>query len=211
MGILEKLFTEWEMKVISTVKSAVLTGMKNTGPEAKQIIEEYMVKRSIAEYYDEYSDPTYDRQYSLFDAFDVEAKFEGYDFIYSITPNPDKMPPHFSKSKYHRTGGTWISRNGYDVLKEVKGGPDKWVASSSFTYDEDNGTPDNAWIVHNLIEGVHPYTNTVKTSDGESEYEYAPIRGIPLYDRFDAHKPETEKQIAMRMIYNIKQECKKYF
>lgn len=211
MGVIEKLFTEWEVKVIQTVKNAVLDGLQKTGPEAKQIIEKYMVHPSIEEYYNEF-DAGYDRQYSLFDAFDVEAGFEGYDFVWEITPNPNNLPQHFSKSKYHQSGGVWRSRNGYDILKGINNGPDKWISSAPFDDDDDaNGTPDNAWIVHNLIEGIHPFTVTTKLGGGESSYEYTPIYGVPLYTRFDRHKPAVEKQIMIRAIYNIKQECKKYF
>ena len=134
------LFTAIERKIIETSHEVCQNALKSAAYELHVDIKNNICYKIVDEYYDEYDPTRYRRMDSLYDAWAMKTSIVGDRLHFYPDLDSDRLPQHYSRSKFHNSGDTWISR--YD---------------DGFDFDSDeNGQPENSWILKNFFEGIHP-------------------------------------------------------
>lgn len=129
----------------------------------KKIVDE--ARNNVQKYYDSYSPRAYNRQYklrrSIIPYYADKTNNRQISIEVGVQYDSGALKGAYkSNSWYHKSGGTWKSRN-----------------SSNFDfYSSSNGVPDPDWIMNNFLESLHPITTVSETGDGR-EYSYAPVKG----------------------------------
>ena len=133
-------FTDRERKIIEMSHAVCQNALKSAAYELQMDVKNNICYRIVDEYYEEYDPTRYKRIHSLYDAWNMRAAIVGDRLHFYPDLDSDRMPEHYSRSKFHKSGDTWISR--YD---------------DGFDFDsDDNGRPENSWILDNFFKGIHP-------------------------------------------------------
>lgn len=135
-----KFFTARERKIIEMSHEVCQKALRSAAYELQMDVKNNICYRIVDEYYDEYEPKRYKRMRSLYDAWQMRAAISGDRLHFYPDLDSDRLPKHYSRSKFHKYGEEWISR--YD---------------DGFDFDSDeNGTPGNSWILDNFFAGIHP-------------------------------------------------------
>ena len=101
------------------------------------------------------------------------------------------MPQHYSGSQYHKYGDRWISQ---------------W--DDDFDYDSDeNGRPENSWILENFFEGIHPrYIKKYGLVWDESYHYDGILKNLPVC----INRYKQSGEMVSILAKHLKAQCKKY-
>ena len=131
------LFTAMERAIIEKSEKICREALKSAAYELQQDVKNNICYRIVDDYYDEYTPKKYRRTNSLYNAWEMSASIVGDRLHFYPNLDSDKLPQHYSKSPFHKSG-------------------DEWIDFYNRSDDEDNGRPDNEWILKNFFEGIHP-------------------------------------------------------
>jgi hypothetical protein len=173
---------------------------------AKEIQKDFKKKvfdQAVTDYYADFRPRKYRRhQYpnGLYKAFRVNTTTDGRRISLSYDWDFNRLPQYKSKSKYHKSGSEWISRD-----------------DPRFNWDEDeegnpvgnNGIPEKGWIFTNFMEGIHPKFYLDKeldiVVDASEDFE-------PSYLRIRQYKEDYINNGDAKdiLIKHLKKQYKKY-
>lgn len=193
------IFSAIERRIIETSAEVCRNALINSAKEIQEEIRNEICYQVSQDYYDGYEPKKYKRIPSLFDVWDIKTTMRNNDALnFHLNLNSDNLPRHESNSKYHQSGDTWISRN-----------------SSKFNYGDgfgddcdDNGIPDNGWILKNFFEGIHPIFVWKKDTD---DIENRSVRSGKLLDSLQKYifAYRDSGSMSRILIRNLKIECSK--
>lgn len=186
-----RLFTDLERKIIEMSKEVCRNALVASAAEIKNDINVNICYRVSEAYYSDYDPVSYKRTESLYDAWKITPFLTGDRVSFNLNLDSDRLPQHYSRSKYHQSGSTWISR--YD---------------DDFDFDsDDNGRPESAWILKNFFEGIHPiFVRHEGAYFNESIQRSGVLDNMAKY--IDIYRRSGKMQKIL--IKHLKRECKKY-
>ena len=135
-----RILEDAEIAFLRKCREACAKAAASASKEIKKDFKEKVFDQAVDDYYSDYSPTRYKRSNSLYKAFKVKTTTDGNSISISWDWDFNRLPQYKSRSKYHQSGGEWVSR--YDA---------------AFDWDsDDNGTPEKGWIFTNFMEGIHP-------------------------------------------------------
>lgn len=185
------LFTDLERKIIAMSEEVCHNALVASAAEIKIDIDNNICYKVSEAYYMDYTPRRYKRIESLYDAWKITPYLSGDRISFNLNLDSSRLPQHYSGSKYHQSGSEWISR--YD---------------DAFDFDsDDNGRPENSWILTNFFEGIHPI---YKFKDGNVIDNS--IQGSTVLDNMQKYITAYRKSGKMQriLIKHLKSQCKKY-
>ena len=135
-------------EVFSQIEKDFMELSKDAARKAANRAQKHIVIQAdkfINEYYNEYNPSAYKRKRALFklvqDYYKEREGKKGITIEFGVEYNPVKIKGlHESNSRFHQSGGKWISRN-----------------TSGFNKNSgDNGIPQPEWITERFLAGQHP-------------------------------------------------------
>lgn len=186
------LFTDLERKIIMMSREVCRNALIASAAEIKIDIDNNICYRVSDAYYTDYTPSRYQRTGSLYNAWKITPFLTGDKISFNLNLDSDRLPQHYSRSKYHQSGDTWISRD-----------------SEDFDYDSgDNGRPEKSWILANFFEGIHPRYSLLK--DGfvvdNSVHTSTVLQNMQKY----ITKYRQSGKMQKILIKHLKTQCKKY-
>lgn len=156
-----RLFSAMERKIIEKVEEVGRIALQSAATELQQDIYDHVCYKVVEDYYEEYTPTKYKRKHDLYNAWAMKFEIDKDNIIHFLPKlDSELMAQHYSRSRYHKepTG------------KEKE----KWRDYYSRSDDEDNGLPDNEWILKNFFEGIHPrfYLNRQLGVVIDDSYQY---------------------------------------
>lgn len=184
------IFTDLERKIIMTSKEVCRNALIASAAEIKIDIDTNICYRVSNAYYEEYTPSRYHRMKSLYEAWKIRAFLSDDRIGFNLNLDSDRLPQHKSRSKFHQSGSEWISRY-----------------SSDFNEDsDDNGMPENSWILTNFFEGIHPrYTFKDGLIMDESYEGTGVLRNMSKYIK----EYKASGKMQKILIKHLKNQCKK--
>lgn len=187
------LLTDLERKIIMMSQEVCRNALVAASSEIKIDIDSEICYRVSDAYYQDYNPSRYKRIESLYNAWKITPLLKGQNIVFNLNLDSDRLPQHYSRSKYHQSGSTWISR--YD---------------DSFDFDsDDNGTPENSWILQNFFEGVHPrfiYDRKLGAIIDESMQGSTVLQNMQKY--INSYRQSGNMQRIL--LKHLKSQCRKY-
>lgn len=187
-----RIFTEIEREIIKMSKEVRKEALISAAPEIQNDILTHICYKVTQDYYNEYDPKIYKkRMYSLYDAWDVDAMMVGNGLEFEPFLFDDNMPQHTSNSWYHKSGDKWVEF------------PD------SHNGRQDNGIPQNDWIIENFIEGIHPGYYWHKGMDEVIDFS---VKGKGVEASMDIHVNKYNRTGRMEkiLIKHLKRACNAY-
>lgn len=185
-----RLFSDLERKIIETSDEVCRAALFSAGYEIEQDIMNEICYKIVDDYYDEYTPKKYKRMRSLYSAWDITTSLRGDRLHFHPTLDSDRLPQHYSGSQYHKSGSKWI-----DFYNRSDG--------------EDNGIPDNGWILTNFFEGIHPkYYFSKKLGDViDASEQFDGV--VPKMGKYVVSYKKSGKLVKI-LAKHLKQQCKTY-
>lgn len=184
-----RILRDAEIAFLKKCSDACAKAAASASKEIKKDFKKKVFDQAVSDYYNDYNPSRYKRTESLYNAFRVNTKTDGDSISISWDWDFHRLPQYKSRSKYHQSGGEWISR--YD---------DRFDWES-----DDNGVPEKGWIFTNFMEGIHPRFISREGLIFDESYQYE-----PSYIRIRKYKDEyihgdDMKEILLR---HLKKQCK---
>lgn len=185
------LFTEIERKIIETSNEVCQAALKSSAKELTTSIRNNVFYKVTDIYYEEYTPTRYKRLESLYGAWKVTNSINGDKISFHGNLNSNRLPQHYSGSQYHKYGDRWISQ---------------W--DDDFDYDSDeNGRPENSWILENFFEGIHPrYIKKYGLVWDESYHYDGILKNLPVC----INRYKQSGEMVSILAKHLKAQCKKY-
>ena len=189
-----RFFSAMERKIIEKVEEVGRAALKSAAKELQEDIYDNICYKVVEDYYEEYTPSKYKRTHDLYNAWAISSEIGGDDRIHFLPIlDSDLMSQHYSRSRFHKEP----SDDG------------KWRDYYSRTDDEDNGLPDNDWILKNFFEGIHPrfYLNKQLGVVIDASYQFPGVlsnmsKHIAVYKR-------SGRMVSI-LAKHLKQACKSY-
>lgn len=178
-----------EIQILKKCEQACIDALEGATPEVSQDMRERIIDLAIDDYYNDYKPTKYKRTESLYNAFSPKIKMLGNKTSkVSIGYDWHRLPQYMSKSKLHKGGDDWISRNDSDFF--------------DFNSSE-NGIVERGWVLTNFFEGIHPKYHIDRETGmvvDNSEYftpSYIRIRDYKnIYERSGRPKQILRKHLS---------------
>lgn len=184
-------FTDRERKIIEKSHAVCQKALTSAAYELQIDIRNNVCYRIVDDYYEEYNPTKYARTDSLYNAWGMKASIVGDRLHFYPDLDSERLPQHYSGSKFHRSGDVWISRDddGFDFESD------------------DNGRPENSWILTNFFEGIHPRFFTREGLVFDESYHYDGVlakmgKYINIY--------KNNGSMINILAKHLKQACKSY-
>ena len=187
------VFTDLERKIIEMSEEVCRNALVASAVEIKIDIDTNICYKVSEAYYTDYSPTKYKRIESLYDAWKITPFLQGDRVIFNLNLDSDRLPQHRSTSKYHKNENEagWISR--YD---------------DNFDFEsDDNGVPQNSWILQNFFEGIHPRYITRKGIVYDESVQYSGV--LDNMQKY-INKYRQSGKMQRILIKHLKSQCKKY-
>ena len=185
------LFTDIERKIIEKSHEVCQRALASASYELQMDIKNNICYRIVDEYYEEYEPSKYARTESLYRAWGMRASIVGDRLHFYPDLDSEKLPQHYSGSKLHKYGDAWISRDEEDFDP----------------YGDDNGRPENSWILKNFFEGIHPRFITQEGLVFDESYHYDGV--LSKMGKYINIYKNSGSMIDI-LAKHLKQACKSY-
>lgn len=187
------LLTDLERKIIMTSQEVCRNALVAAASEIKIDIDSEICYQVSDAYYQDYEPSKYSRIGSLYDAWKITPFFKGQNIVFNLNLDSDRLPQHYSRSKYHQSGSTWVSRS-----------------DDAFDFDsDDNGVPENSWILQNFFQGIHPrfiYDRKIGAVMDESIQGTTVLQNMKVYIDIYRHSGNMQRIL----LKHLKSQCRKY-
>lgn len=185
------LFTDLERKIIMMSKEVCRNALIASAAEIKVDIDSNICYKVSDQYYQDYSPIRYKRIGSLYDAWKITPSMQGDRISFNLNLDSDRLPQHYSRSQFHKYGSDWISR--YD---------------DEFDFESDeNGQPENSWILKNFFEGIHPRFVVRQGMVFDESYKLSGVlQNMSKY----VNQYRQSGKMQKILIKHLKKQCKNY-
>lgn len=184
------LFTAMERKIIEKSEKVCREALKSAAYELQQDVKNNICYKIVDDYYEEYTPIRYRRTNSLYRAWDISTSITGDRLHFYPDLDSDRLPQHKSNSQFHKSG-------------------DEWIDFYDRSDDDDNGVPDNSWILKNFFEGVHPrffLDKKLGVVINDSEYHPGVLQKMGKY----INEYKKSGNMINILAKHLKQACKTY-